>query len=77
MAFMDASTESERAGILIASSLTPLMEVKGEDAEDTRLLLGMADTARRYISSFSWCGEILDVRFGGGVGGIFAIGVFT
>jgi hypothetical protein len=33
----------------------------------------MADEARRYVSSFSWCEAVLDSYFGGGVGGIFAV----
>ena len=36
----------------------------------------MFDAASLYISSFSWCGAVLDSYFGGGVGGIFAVFFF-
>jgi hypothetical protein len=50
--------------------------MKGDDAVDTRLLREMSEEAKRYISSFSWCGSVVDSYFAGGVGGIFAVFFF-
>ncbi len=71
----------EARGREVAAGLVPVagsncQKIKGDDAEDTRLLRQMAKDAREYISSFSWCAEIHDTYFGGGVGGIFAVFLF-
>ncbi len=54
--------------------VVPLSQMVGEDDEDTRLLQKMADDAKAYLTSFPWCGRIVDFYFGDGVGGI--IGIF-
>ena len=46
----------------------------GDDDEDTKLLRGMAEEARRYLSSFEWCRSIRQFYFGDGIGGV--IGIF-
>jgi hypothetical protein len=66
----------ELEGQQVASELTPAKRIIGDDERDTVLLRAMADEAKRYISSFSWCKEVLDSYFGGGVGGIFAVFFF-
>src|SRR5689334_15308281 len=66
----------ELQGQQIAADLTPAKSIVGDDEQDTVLLREMADEAKRYISSFSWCKEVLESYFGGGVGGIFAVFFF-
>jgi hypothetical protein len=56
--------------------VVPVELMAGDDEEDTKLLRVMSSEAEAYIHSFSWCGEISSVYFGGGVGGIFAIFLF-
>ncbi len=73
---MKTGSSAETEGMRIASSLIPAAKMKGDDAVDTRLLRKMSEEARRYISSFSWCGSVVDSYFGGGVGGIFAVFFF-
>ena len=53
--------------------LTPVDELRGDDAEDTRLLQEMAAEARRYISDFDWCPPVATLSFAGGVGGVVAL----
>lgn len=64
------------SGEQVAAGLVRVDEIRGEEEEDTRLLTLMAEEAKQYISSFSWCRGIFDSYFGGGVGGIFAIFFF-
>jgi hypothetical protein len=45
----------------------------GDTAEDTKLLRDMAEGAKEYISSFSWCPKIGAMYLGYGVGGVIAI----
>jgi len=66
----------ELKGRQIAGRLVPVANIAGDDEEDTQLLRGMADEARTYITSFSWCKQIDDGYLGGGVGGIFAVFLF-
>jgi hypothetical protein len=73
MSGMPTFAEIEIAGERIATGLVPSDEISGDDEMDTRLLSEMADAAKRYISSFSWCVAVLDSYFGGGIGGIFAV----
>ncbi len=63
-------------GEKVASRLVRVAEMRSEEEEDTRRLTSMAEEARNYISSFSWCGGVLDSYFAGGVGGIFALFLF-
>ena len=73
---MGTFAETELAGERIAAGLVPSGDISGDDATDSELLSKMAEDAQRYIGSFSWCEEVLDSYFGGGVGGIFAIFFF-
>lgn len=73
---MNKDAKAEAEGTHIASGLALAARIKGEDAADTRLLRKMSKDAERYISSFSWCGSVIDSYFGGGVGGIFAVFFF-
>lgn len=66
----------ELQGEQIASNLIPAESTVGDDEQDTILLRKMADDAKRYISSFSWCDAVLNSYFGGGAGGIFAVFFF-
>jgi hypothetical protein len=66
----------EHRGRMVASDLTPARSIEGDDDQDTTLLRKMFGDATEYISSLSWCEDILDSYFGGGVGGIFAIFFF-
>jgi hypothetical protein len=66
----------ELKGKQIAFELVSSESLVGDDEQDTALLRGMSRDARDYLSSFSWCGSVLDSYFGGGVGGIFAVFFF-
>lgn len=66
----------ELRGRQLAGRLVPLANIAGEDKEDTRLLRGMAEEARTYLASFSWCKEVHDGYFAGGVGSVCAIFLF-
>ena len=56
------------------SDFQKLPEVRGEDDEETLLLLKMADEAIGYISKFSWCPPIEGTYLAYGVGGV--VGLF-
>jgi hypothetical protein len=73
---MNALPDPELRGELIASELVPAGDVSGGDEQDTNLLRAMSKDAKRYISSFPWCGTVLSSYFGAGVGGIFAVFLF-
>lgn len=66
----------ELRGKRLAERLVPVANVAGDDEKDSRLLRGMAEAARTYLTSFSWCEEIHDAYFAGGVGGVFAVFLF-
>jgi hypothetical protein len=68
--------EFKLTGEQIAAGLVRVAELRGDDDEDTQLLKEMADEAKGYISSFSWCRGIVDSYFGAGVGKIFAVFFF-
>ena len=48
-------------------------DITGDDADDTRLLREMAEEARRYITSHSWCPPQKDLFLACGVGGVIAL----
>lgn len=50
-----------------------LPDITGDDAEDTRLLREMAQEARDYITSHSWCPPQKDMFLACGVGGVIAL----
>ena len=54
----------------------PVEQMSGDDDEDTALLRGMLEQAKKYIQSFSWCDSIISSYFAGGVGKVFAIFLF-
>ncbi len=56
--------------------IIPLNLMKGDDAEDSRLLRIMADGAENYLRSFKWCKGIREAFFGDGYGGIVAVFLF-
>jgi hypothetical protein len=58
------------------SSVIPVLEIKGDSDEDTRLLKELALQAEAFIKSFQWCHGIKDSYYGFGVGGILAIFYF-
>jgi hypothetical protein len=66
----------ELQGERVAASLIRANSIVSDDDQDAVLLRQMKQDAERYISSFSWCKEVLDSYFGGGVGGIFAVFLF-
>jgi hypothetical protein len=76
MTGMTTFAETELAGERIAAELVPTGRISGDDETDTALLREMAEDAKRYITSFSWCEAVHDSYFGGGFGGIFAIFFF-
>jgi hypothetical protein len=73
---MNTDLTPELKGTQIASALVPAADIVGDDEQDTVLLRKMSEDAKQYISSFPWCGTILNSYFGGGVGGIFAVFFF-
>ncbi len=56
------------------SKLRPIDGVKGEDEEETKQFLTLYQEAKSFLSKFSWCVEIRNSYFGGGVADI--VGVF-
>jgi hypothetical protein len=56
--------------------LTPIENVAGDDADDTRRLRAMAAEAREYITSFKWCLPIKAMFLADGFGEIIAIFLF-
>jgi hypothetical protein len=61
---------------LSVKGIVPIVNLLGEDEEDTRLLLAMAHYARDYLQNFGWCKSIRDWYFGDGVGAIVAVFLF-
>jgi hypothetical protein len=60
-------------GDLPVSGVIPILEMAGEDDEETRRLREMEQRARDFIGDFEWCEEIRDFYYGAGVGDLFAI----
>ena len=57
--------------------VVPVQNITGDDEKDTKLLREMSAGAEAYLRSFSWCGDVLNSFFGGGVGGVFAVFLFN
>jgi hypothetical protein len=55
------------------TAIMPIDEMKGDEPEDTALLLQLRDRASAYLRTHSWCRSILEMYFGDGVGGIVAV----
>ena len=53
--------------------LTDVSSMRGEDEEETRLLKAHLNEARAYLGSYAWGRTLLEIYFGGGVGGIVAV----
>lgn len=66
-------TKSIRVDI---GKLSPLHLMKGDDEQDSSLLVEMAKDAYVYLLSFSWCSEVTEQYFGIGVGGVVAVFLF-
>jgi len=73
---MASRSEIEQKGTKLAATLVPIASICGDDELDTGLLKKMAEYSEKYISAFSWCEEVLESYFAGGVGGIFAVFFF-
>jgi hypothetical protein len=58
------------------SLLKPIAEIKGDSAQESRLLKRMANEAEQYLLSFAWCKRIKAGWFGWGVGGVCAVFFF-
>jgi hypothetical protein len=54
--------------------VTLVDRMRGDDSEDTALLVALVDAARAYLRAFEWCRAILEEYYGLGVGGV--VGVF-
>lgn len=55
------------------SGLWIVENLRGDSEEDTELLRGMADEARRFLNQFGWSKEIREFYFGLGIGGVLAV----
>ena len=58
------------------ASVVPADQIKGEDEEETGLLLDMFQKARRFVTSFTWCAAVEEEYYGFGVGGVVAVFLF-
>lgn len=58
------------------SKICPIVEMRGEDREETLLLEEMFKCAKNYLESFDWCERISEAWFGLGVGGVVAVFLF-
>jgi hypothetical protein len=64
------------SGLVDLSKLTPVEGIKGEDAEDTRLLKAIWGNAQKYVESFDWCPPVQQAYLAFGVGGVVAVFLF-
>src|SRR5208282_3766718 len=67
---------SQTSTELPVSGVIPIDQILGDDAEDIRLLQGMASKAQQYISNFAWCRSVREAYLGDGYGGIVAVFFF-
>lgn len=59
------------------TTLTPVAELSGEDAEDRALLEEMVTRARGYLEMFGWCREVVETYVGEiAIGGVVAVLLF-
>ena len=56
--------------------VTSLDQMVGLDDVDTKLLREMAAGAEKFIRSFAWCGNVREIYFGDGYGGVAAVFLF-
>jgi hypothetical protein len=58
------------------SGVVPLAEMRGENSEETELLLLAANAAKKYLEAFPWCKHVVESYFGDGIGGVVEIFCF-
>jgi len=58
------------------TSVVPIVEMRGENDDETRGLAKMFDEAHKFLSSFCWCRRIEESFFGFGYAGIVAVFLF-
>lgn len=58
------------------SKLQPIAGLKGEDEAETEQFLTLYQEAKSFLSKFSWCLEIQNSYFGGGVADIVCVFLF-
>jgi hypothetical protein len=58
---------------LPVSGVVPILEMFGEDEDETQRLLKMEKRARDFISSFAWCEDIRGFYYGAGIGDVFGV----
>ena len=58
---------------LPVSGVVPILEMFGEDEDETQRLLNMEKRARDFITSFTWCEGIRDFYYGAGIGDVFGV----
>ncbi|SHG36519.1 hypothetical protein [Massilia sp. CF038] len=56
--------------------VVPVIQMQGDEEEDTRLLRALLEDATGFMSGFRWCKAIRSRHFGMGVGGLFAVFLF-
>jgi hypothetical protein len=59
--------------VLPVIGVVPIDQMRGEDAEDTRLLVKLRVEAELYLSKLNWFPGVVELFYGGGIGGILAI----
>ena len=60
--------------VIYFNQLSPIGDIRGEDAEETSRLKLLHENARSFIKGFDWCGDIACEYFGLGIGDV--VGVF-
>jgi hypothetical protein len=58
------------------TGVVPIEKMRGDEPDDTDLLLKLRNKASEYLMSFPWCVSILETYFGDGVGGVVAVFLF-
>ena len=53
--------------------VVPVLEMEGDDEEETERLRELAELAGDHLSEYDWCKSIREFFFGDGIGGIFAV----
>jgi len=68
--------DSEHDSNVDYSKVVPLIDMKGDDDDDTAILNEMANEAHNYLVGHAWCANITESYFGFGVGGLVAVFLF-
>ena len=61
------------ASQLPVTGVVPLVQMLGEDEDETSRLKKMVETAQQFLLDFAWCLSIKDFYFGDGIGDVVAI----